>query len=163
MTGRQPRGRMPTAARGGPGFWQELRALSRSLPLSVAARFAASCALRVVVRGGAADRRRKVVNVVRAVSLQARGRRADARQVRRLVVVPVMLIVAYGAARVCSQGFNELRDAVFAKVEQRAVRRLALSTFRHLHALSLRFHLDRRTGGLSRAVERGIRRRSISC
>ncbi|MGA8399026.1 MAG: ABC transporter ATP-binding protein/permease [Stellaceae bacterium] len=72
-----------------------------------------------------------------------------------LVVVPVMLIVAYGAARVCSQGFNELRDAVFAKVEQRAIRRLALSTFRHLHSLSLRFHLDRRTGGLARAVSRG--------
>jgi ABC-type transport system involved in Fe-S cluster assembly fused permease/ATPase subunit len=72
-----------------------------------------------------------------------------------LVVVPIMLIVAYGMARVCAQGFNELRDAVFAKVEQRAIRRLALSTFRHLHALSLRFHLDRRTGGLARAVSRG--------
>jgi len=72
-----------------------------------------------------------------------------------LVTVPVMLVVAYGMARVCAQGFNELRDAVFAKVEQRAVRRLALSAFRHLHALSLRFHLDRRTGGLSRAIERG--------
>jgi ABC-type transport system involved in Fe-S cluster assembly fused permease/ATPase subunit len=72
-----------------------------------------------------------------------------------LVVVPVMLVIAYGMARVCAQGFNELRDAVFAKVEQRAVRRLALSAFRHLHALSLRFHLDRRTGGLARAVERG--------
>jgi ATP-binding cassette subfamily B protein len=72
-----------------------------------------------------------------------------------LVVVPVMLVIAYGMARVCAQGFNELRDAVFAKVEQRAVRRLALSAFRHLHSLSLRFHLDRRTGGLARAVERG--------
>jgi ATP-binding cassette, subfamily B, heavy metal transporter len=72
-----------------------------------------------------------------------------------LVTVPVMLILAYGAARVCTQGFNELRDAVFAKVEQRAIRRLALSTFRHLHSLSLRFHLDRRTGGLARAVGRG--------
>ncbi|HVH79899.1 MAG TPA: ABC transporter ATP-binding protein/permease [Stellaceae bacterium] len=72
-----------------------------------------------------------------------------------LVIVPVMLIIAYGMARVCAQAFNELRDAVFAKVEQRAVRRLALSAFRHLHSLSLRFHLDRRTGGLARAVERG--------
>jgi ABC-type transport system involved in Fe-S cluster assembly fused permease/ATPase subunit len=71
------------------------------------------------------------------------------------VVVPVMLVVAYGMARVCAQGFNELRDAVFAKVEQRAVRRLALSAFKHLHSLSLRFHLGRRTGGLARAVERG--------
>src|SRR3954470_12857507 len=72
-----------------------------------------------------------------------------------LVTVPVALILAYGAARVLSQGFNELRNAVFAKVGQRAVRRIALATFRHIHALSLRFHLERRTGGLARAVERG--------
>jgi ATP-binding cassette, subfamily B, heavy metal transporter len=72
-----------------------------------------------------------------------------------VVAAPVALIIAYGAARVMSQGFNELRTAVFAKVSQRAIRRLALSAFRHLHALSLRFHLERRTGGLSRAIERG--------
>ena len=72
-----------------------------------------------------------------------------------IVVVPVGMILAYGGARVLSQGFNELRNAVFAKVGQRAVRQLALSTFRHIHALSLRFHLERRTGGLARAVERG--------
>src|SRR5215469_6048890 len=71
------------------------------------------------------------------------------------IVAPVALIVAYGVARVMSQGFNELRNAVFAKVSQRAIRRLALRAFRHVHALSLRFHLDRRTGGLSRAIERG--------
>src|SRR5439155_14443400 len=62
---------------------------------------------------------------------------------------------AYGAARVMSQGFNELRNAVFAKVGQRAVRQVALAAFRHVHSLSLRFHLERRTGGLARAVERG--------
>ena len=72
-----------------------------------------------------------------------------------VVVVPIALIIAYGLARVMSQGFNELRNAVFAKVSQRAVRRLALTAFRHVHALSLRFHLERRTGGLSRAIERG--------
>jgi ATP-binding cassette subfamily B protein len=72
-----------------------------------------------------------------------------------VVVVPVALIIAYGLARVMSQGFSELRTAIFAKVSQRAIRRLALSAFRHLHALSLRFHLERRTGGLSRAIERG--------
>src|SRR3954470_758365 len=72
-----------------------------------------------------------------------------------LIAVPVGIILAYGAARVLSQGFNELRNAVFAKVGQRAVRRIALATFRHIHALSLRFHLERRTGGLARAVERG--------
>jgi ATP-binding cassette, subfamily B, heavy metal transporter len=72
-----------------------------------------------------------------------------------VVAAPVALIIAYGLARVMSQGFNELRTAIFAKVSQRAVRRLALSAFRHVHALSLRFHLERRTGGLSRAIERG--------
>ena len=72
-----------------------------------------------------------------------------------IIVVPVSLIVAYGAARVMSQGFNELRNAVFAKVSQRAIRQLALRAFRHVHSLSLRYHLDRRTGGLSRAIERG--------
>ncbi len=71
------------------------------------------------------------------------------------IAVPIAVIFAYGGARVMSQGFNELRNAVFAKVSQRAVRQLALSTFRHIHALSLRFHLERRTGGLARAVERG--------
>jgi ATP-binding cassette, subfamily B, heavy metal transporter len=72
-----------------------------------------------------------------------------------VVAMPIALIVAYGAARVMSQGFNELRNAVFAKVSQRAIRQLALRAFRHVHALSLRYHLERRTGGLSRAIERG--------
>ena len=71
------------------------------------------------------------------------------------IAVPVGLIIGYGLARVMSQGFNELRNAVFAKVSQRAIRQLALRAFRHIHALSLRYHLERRTGGLSRAVERG--------
>jgi len=74
-----------------------------------------------------------------------------------LIAVPVAFVVCYGLARVMAQLFAELRDAVFAKVGQRAVRRLALATFRHLHSLSLRFHLERQTGGLSRAIERGIR------
>jgi len=72
-----------------------------------------------------------------------------------VVTVPIALIVTYGAARVMSQGFNELRNAVFAKVSQRAIRQLALRAFGHVHALSLRYHLERRTGGLSRAIERG--------
>jgi ATP-binding cassette, subfamily B, heavy metal transporter len=73
-----------------------------------------------------------------------------------VVAVPVGIILAYGLARVMAQGFNQLRDGVFAKVAQRAVRRVALSAFRHIHSLSLRFHLERRTGGLARAIERGI-------
>ncbi|CAK0765047.1 ATM1-type heavy metal exporter [Azospirillaceae bacterium] len=74
-----------------------------------------------------------------------------------LIAVPVGLILAYGLARIIAQGFGELRDALFAKVAQNAIRQVALQVFRHLHALSLRFHLERQTGGLSRAIERGNR------
>ncbi len=71
------------------------------------------------------------------------------------LAVPVALILAYGVARVLAQAFGEIRDAIFSPVAQRAVRNLALTTFRHLHALSLRYHLERQTGGLSRVIERG--------
>jgi ATP-binding cassette subfamily B protein len=71
-------------------------------------------------------------------------------------VVPIALIVAYGAIRIGSAGFGEIRDALFASVQQRAVRLIALRTFRHLHAVSLRYHLDRQTGGLSRVIDRAI-------
>ena len=72
-----------------------------------------------------------------------------------IVVVPIALILAYGAARVLAQALGEVRDAIFAPVAQRAIRNLALDVFGHLHALSLRFHLERQTGGLSRVIERG--------
>ena len=73
------------------------------------------------------------------------------------ILVPVLLIVAYGVARIMMVALAQLRDAVFANVGQNAVRELAVETFRHLHALSLRFHLERRTGGLSRVIERGTK------
>ncbi|MCU4651842.1 ABC transporter ATP-binding protein/permease [Roseibacterium sp. SDUM158016] len=69
----------------------------------------------------------------------------------------VGITVAYGVARAASVGFNQLRDAVFARVAQRALRQLALETFRHIHALSLRYHITRKTGGLSRIIERGVK------
>jgi len=72
-----------------------------------------------------------------------------------MIAIPVMLILGYGLLRVASAGFGELRDAVFSAVQQRTVRKVGLRTFKHIHRLSLRFHLDRRTGGLSRAMERG--------
>jgi ATP-binding cassette subfamily B protein len=72
-----------------------------------------------------------------------------------IMAIPVALILGYGLLRVATSAFGELRDAVFARTLQRAIRRVALETFQHLHALSLRFHLDRQTGGLSRAIERG--------
>ncbi|TCS62178.1 ABCB family ABC transporter ATP-binding protein/permease [Varunaivibrio sulfuroxidans] len=74
-----------------------------------------------------------------------------------VVLVPVGLLLAYGLARILSQVFRELQGAIFAKVAERAIRQAGLKTFRHLHKLSLRFHLDRQTGGLSRAIERGAR------
>ncbi len=74
-----------------------------------------------------------------------------------MVAIPILMIVAFGAARVAGQAFGELRDAVFAKVGQHALRNVALQVFRHLHALSLAFHLDRQTGGLSRTIERGTK------
>ena len=74
-----------------------------------------------------------------------------------VIVVPVAILLAYGALRVLTVAFGELRDAVFAKVGERAIRTVALRVFSHLHTLSLRFHIERRTGGLSRAIERGIK------
>ncbi len=74
-----------------------------------------------------------------------------------VLAVPLALLVAYGLLRLSTTAFTELREFLFAKVTQRAVRRIALTVFRHLHALSLRFHLARQTGGLTRDVERGQR------
>ena len=73
-----------------------------------------------------------------------------------LAAVPAVLIVAYGVGRVLMVLFAQFRDVWFTVVAQHAVRELAKKTFRHLHALSLRFHLERRTGGLSRVIERGV-------
>lgn len=73
------------------------------------------------------------------------------------LATPVMLVVAYNVVRLVQWGFNQLRDALFASVGQHAVRQLAYRTFVHMHQLSLRFHLERRTGGLSRIIERGTK------
>jgi ABC-type transport system involved in Fe-S cluster assembly fused permease/ATPase subunit len=73
------------------------------------------------------------------------------------LLAPVMLVIAYNAVRIVQWGFNQLRDALFARVGQYAVRQLAYKTFVHMHDLSLRFHLERRTGGLSRIIERGTK------
>jgi len=74
---------------------------------------------------------------------------------RAVIAVPFALLIAYGLLRFSTTLFAELRDAVFVRVTQRAIRRLALTVFRHLHSLSLRFHLERQTGGVSRDIERG--------
>ena len=74
-----------------------------------------------------------------------------------VLVLPLFLLLAYGLLRLSTSLFSEARDAVFAKVTQQTIRRVALEVFRHLHSLALRFHLDRQTGGVSRDIERGSR------
>ncbi len=83
----------------------------------------------------------------------------DSRQA--VVVLPIAMLVMYGLLRLSTVLFGELRDIVFVRVAKRAIRRVALQVFRHLHSLSLRFHLDRQTGGVSRDIERGTRGISI--
>lgn len=74
-----------------------------------------------------------------------------------VLTLPLALLIGYGVLRMTSSAFGELRDAIFAKVTQSSIRRVALQVFKHLHGLSLRFHLERQTGGVSRDIERGSR------
>ena len=76
---------------------------------------------------------------------------------KAMLAIPVILVIVYGLLRLFSTLFGEIRDAVFAKVTQRSIRRVAIKVFAHLHNLSLRFHLERQTGGVSRDIERGSR------
>jgi len=76
-------------------------------------------------------------------------------QPRPELVLPLALILSYGVLRFASTTFADLRDVIFAKVTQRAMRRISMAVFKHLHALSLRFHLERQTGGITRDIERG--------
>jgi len=89
-----------------------------------------------------------------AVDALAKEQRDDA---WLLVYGAVGLTVAYGVARLGAVAFNELRDAIFVRVGQRALRALALETFTHIHRLSMRYHITRKTGGLSRVIERGVK------
>ncbi len=81
----------------------------------------------------------------------------DALSMNAMIVLPTAIILSYGLARVMQQTFGELRDLLFAKVSQHSQRSIGLLTFSHLHQLSLAFHLNRQTGGLTRVIERGIR------
>ena len=89
-------------------------------------------------------------NLVDAMSFKPGG-------VQAVLVVPIALLIAYGLLRLSTSLFTELRELVFAKATEGAARRISLEVFRHLHALSLRFHLERQTGGMSRDIERGTR------
>ncbi|MFO1309631.1 MAG: ABC transporter ATP-binding protein/permease [Burkholderiales bacterium] len=127
------------------GAWQTIRAL---LPYLWEWRWRVAAALACLVLA-------KVANVGVPLVLKeiVDGLALD----RALLAVPLALLVAYGLLRLATTFFTELREFLFAKVTQRAVRAIALKVFRHLHALSLRFHLARQTGGLTRDVERGQR------
>jgi ATP-binding cassette, subfamily B, heavy metal transporter len=94
--------------------------------------------------------------IVDLLTGQASGSEVAGLSALGFAAAPAMLIVAYGVGRVLMVLFAQLRDVWFTVVAQHAVRELARKTFRHLHALSLRFHLERRTGGLSRVIERGV-------
>ena len=98
----------------------------------------------------------KVANVSIPLLLKQIIDTLDASQ-NPVIILPLSLILAYGLLRLASFLFGELRDAVFAKVAQSAIRNIALKVFRHLHDLSLSFHLERKTGGVSRDIERGTR------
>src|SRR5437762_12547037 len=97
----------------------------------------------------------KVANVGVPVLMKEIVDSLDARTA--MLAVPLVLLVGYGLLRLSTTAFTELREFLFAKVTQRAVRKIGLQVFRHLHALSMRFHLARQTGGLTRDVERGQR------
>ena len=85
------------------------------------------------------------------------GKVTGAVDVQTLIVVPIALLIGYGALRLSTSLFTELRELVFAKATEGAARSISLEVFRHLHAMSLRFHLERQTGGMTRDIERGTR------
>ncbi len=98
----------------------------------------------------------KLANVTIPLALKSAIDALDPQQ-QTVIYLPIFMLVAYGALRLASGVFSELRDALFAKVIFRTVRQIAGTIFQHLHALSLRFHLQRQTGGISRDIERGTR------
>ena len=151
----RPISRFPVPEEGATGGWHALRSL---LPY-LWPREAPSLRLRVVIAMAMLFAARVVSVYIPVFYAQA----VDALSPDDigLIAVPLALILAYGAARVLSLAFNEARDAIFVNVAERAIRTIALEVFRHLHALSLRFHLGRQTGRLSQALDRGTRAVSL--
>jgi ATP-binding cassette subfamily B protein len=125
--------------------WQALRSL---LPYLLEYKWRVAAALACLVTA-------KFANVGVPLVMKQIVDALDAKQA--VVALPLALLAIYGVLRLSTTLFAELRDVVFVRVAKRAIRRVALQVFRHLHALSLRFHLDRQTGGLTRDIERGTR------
>ena len=137
--------RSPSPLRPDPHVWQTLTSLAPYLwQYKWRVLLAVSCLITA-----------KLANV--AVPVVFKSMIDDLSGDSRILALPVLLLTLYGALRFSNALFTELREIIFARVTQRAVRRIALEVFRHLHALSLRFHLERQTGGVSRDIERGSR------
>ena len=142
----------PPAAPGHSGHVGDLQTLQRLLPYLWQYKWRVGLALAFMLAAKLANVGVPMLlkELVDAMSLQPGDARA-------LLVVPVALLLTYGGLRLATSAFTELRELVFAKATQGAARSIALQTFEHLHALSLRFHLARQTGGMTRDIERGVR------
>jgi len=143
---------LPGAAAGAPRARSDWATLAKLLPYLWRYRFRVAVALAFMVAA-------KLANVGVPVLLKQLVDRLSIRpgDTAALLVVPLGLIVAYGALRLSTSLFTELRELVFAKATEGTARSVSLQVFRHLHSLSLRFHLERQTGGMTRDIERGTR------
>ena len=144
---RSPSGPPPVPANGERHDWQTIKKL---LPYLWAYKWRVLFALSCLI--GA-----KFANVAVPLVFKQLVDGLNISREQAFIVVPAALLVAYGALRFSTSALTELRELVFARVTQEAVREISLQVFRHLHALSLRFHLERQTGGLTRDIERGTR------
>ena len=134
-----------------PGHRADWKVIRDLIPYLLAYKWRVAIALSCMIAG-------KFANLGVPIILKQMIDSLDVRTVAgAALAVPVGLILAYGLLRLSTSLFNELREALFARVTQHAVRQIALNVFNHLHALSLRFHLARQTGGVSRDIERGTR------
>ncbi|MDD0813108.1 ABC transporter ATP-binding protein/permease [Curvibacter sp. HBC28] len=142
----------PSSAATAPPRSQDWQTLARLFPYLWQYKWRVLAALLFMVGAKAANVGVPVLlkNLVDALSFKPGDPQA-------VLVVPVALLLAYGGLRLSTSLFTELRELVFAKATQGAARSIALQTFEHLHALSLRFHLERQTGGMTRDIERGVR------
>jgi len=144
---RSPSGPPPSPANGERHDWQTIKKL---LPYLWAWKWRVMFALGCLISA-------KFANVTVPLIFKQIVDGLDISREQAVIVVPAALLAAYGALRFSTSMFTELREIVFARVTQQAVREISLQVFRHLHALSLRFHLERQTGGLTRDIERGTR------
>jgi ATP-binding cassette subfamily B protein len=152
MRGRRDLSHTPSMADAQAGPRSDWRTLGRLLPYLWQYKWRVAAALLLVIGAKLANVGVPVLlkSLVDAMSLKPGDPSA-------VLVVPAGLLLAYGALRLMTSVFTELRELVFAKATQGASRQIALQTFEHLHALSLRFHLERQTGGMTRDIERGVR------